>query len=447
MSESLRTEDPRQEALKRIIRRLHDGESVGNVKKDFDRLARGVSAEEIAAMEQALMNEGMKAEEIQRLCEVHVSVFESALRKERKPGKVPGHPVHTFMAENAAARASLSRLRAAARRLYLPGYGAGTAESVEGALADFKKLLVHYARKENQLFPFLEAAGFDAPSKVMWGKHDEVRAAFSAADAALGDGNRKALRRAIRALAGKTTRMFFMEERILFPAALRRLTEKDWVTMRRGEGAIGYAWVSPGGTWDPDIAEARSGAVSGTDAEPATADSSGFPAASDAPRAPEAPKSLQPGADGGQVGAATQPEDVPGALPMAEGWMTAEQVNLMLRSIPLDLSFVDENDRVIYYSDGPERIFPRSPAVIGRNVRNCHPPKSVATVQRILEAFKKKEKDSAEFWLQLGGRFLHVRYFPVYGEDGRYRGTVELSQDVTGIRELQGERKLLDWED
>ena len=113
----------------------------------------------------------------------------------------------------------------------------------------------------------------------------------------------------------------------------------------------------------------------------------------------------------------------------------------------MDITFVDERNKVRYYSGGPDRILPRSPGVVGRDVANCHPPKSVHIVERIVSGFRKGERDSAEFWFTLGERVLHIRYFAVYNSDGNYRGTVEMSQDVTGIRALTGEKKLLDWDD
>jgi len=127
------------------------------------------------------------------------------------------------------------------------------------------------------------------------------------------------------------------------------------------------------------------------------------------------------------------------------GKLLPQQINLMLRNLPIDMTYVDENDRVRYYSQGRERIFPRSPAVIGRAVQNCHPPNSVHVVEKILESFKRKQKDTAEFWLTLGGRFIHIRYFALYDQEGIYRGVVEVSQDVTDIRALEGQKRLLDW--
>jgi len=132
-------------------------------------------------------------------------------------------------------------------------------------------------------------------------------------------------------------------------------------------------------------------------------------------------------------------------LDLKTGRLTAEQVDLILRTLPLDISFVDENDTIVYYSE-KKRIFTRVPAVIGRKVQNCHPARSVEVVEKILKAFKSGEKDTAEFWLQTGGRFIHIKYFAVRDEDGKYRGCLEVSQDVTDIRQLQGQRRLLDWE-
>ena len=139
-------------------------------------------------------------------------------------------------------------------------------------------------------------------------------------------------------------------------------------------------------------------------------------------------------------------QDVAGALGLDTGRMTLEQINLVLTHLPVDLTFVDENDRVAYYSEGPARIFPRSPGIIGREVRNCHPPKSVHIVNKILDAFKSGSRNSAAFWIELGGKFIYIRYFPVRDADGCYRGTLEVSQDLTEIRKLEGENRLLDWE-
>jgi DUF438 domain-containing protein len=185
------------------------------------------------------------------------------------------------------------------------------------------------------------------------------------------------------------------------------LSQDEWIKVKEGEADIGFAWVVPDEGWPDEVRDEPREAI----AEPVEAI-----------------------------------RDVAGALGLDTGQMQLEQINLMLTHLPVDLTFVDENDRVAYFSEGPERIFPRSPAIIGREVRNCHPPKSVHLVNKILDDFKSGSKDTAEFWIELNGRFLYIRYFAVRDARGYYKGTLEVSQDITKIRKLEGEKRLLDWE-
>jgi DUF438 domain-containing protein len=142
---------------------------------------------------------------------------------------------------------------------------------------------------------------------------------------------------------------------------------------------------------------------------------------------------------------ASSRDNNPQAVLLSVGALTAEQIDLMLKTLPVDVSFVDENDTVVYYSATKDRIFARTPAVIGRMVQNCHPAKSVSTVEAILKAFKAGTKDSAEFWIELDGRFIIIRYFALRDGKGAYKGCLEVSQDATRIRDLKGQRRLLDW--
>ncbi|MDT8299381.1 MAG: PAS domain-containing protein, partial [Spirochaetaceae bacterium] len=261
-----------------------------------------------------------------------------------------------------------------------------TARSVLKSISEVEK---HYARKENQLFPYLEEVDFTGPSKVMWGKHDEIRELLK-------NVSDDFTRRKGRSLITSMKRMIFMEEKILFPTALRKLPDATWKKVRRGENEIGYAWIKPGSLWDPDVI-------------------------------PTEPTLRHPTND----------------IELSVGRLLPDQIDLMLRNLPLDVTYVDENDRVRYYSQGKERIFPRSPGIIGREVQNCHPPKSVHVVQKIVDDFKNRRRSEAEFWIQMGGKFIHIRYFPLFDKDV-YRGVLEVSQDLTPLRELQGEKRLLD---
>jgi PAS domain S-box-containing protein len=125
--------------------------------------------------------------------------------------------------------------------------------------------------------------------------------------------------------------------------------------------------------------------------------------------------------------------------------LKAEVIESILDSMPIEISFVDENDEVRYFNKNGDRIFPRPRSIVGKKVQQCHPQKSVHKVLQILEAFKKGERDVAEFWINLKGRQIYIRYFPVCDKDGKYLGTLEVSQDITDTKKIEGEKRLLDW--
>lgn len=436
-----RSFDPaKSEALKQIIRRLHQGEPVEELKRQFADLIKDVGADEIARLEQQVIDEGIPEEEVKKLCDLHVKIFEEALEVQKSPEAPAGHPVHTLMAENRALEKLLAEIR-----LLLERIPRETAEAeVESNLEELQQMLSrlaeiekHYLKKENQLFPLLEARGVTGPTKVMWAIHDDIRKELKDLRRQLEQKVQtaeQASRLAVR--AGQVLQMIqdmvYKEEKILFPMSLEVLREEDWARVKRGEEEIGYAWVQPETGWKPAVEASEDLYGGGGYAV------YGRPAGAGESTPERAAASV--GASG------PQPRRVQTLLDLRTGRLSAEQVDLMLTHLPVDISFVDENDTVIYYSDTPDRIFPRSPGVIGRKVQNCHPPKSVHIVNRILEAFRKGERDVAEFWIEMHGRFIHIRYFAVRDDDGRYRGCLEVSQEVTAIRALKGEKRLLDWE-
>jgi DUF438 domain-containing protein len=400
----------RQEILKGIIKDLHAGEDMEVLKQRFRTLIQGVEAPEIAQMEQELMDEGLPPEEIKRLCDVHVEIFKEALEEQDRPQPPPGHPIHTFMKENRASEDIMSKTSILIGRLgHPPDVDAFKKHRRElGSLIErLSEINNHYTRKENQLFPMLEAHHFNGPSQVMWSIHDDIRGHLKQAREAFNQNDPSQTVDALKAAIQAIRDMIYKEEHILYPASLDMLSDSEWIKVKHGEPDIGFSWVHPDQGWPEEIVEAPPEMK----AEPVTV-----------------------------------LKDVAGALGLDTGRMSLEQINLMLTHLPVDLTFVDENDRVAYYSEGPERIFPRSPAVVGREVRNCHPPKSVHVVNKILDAFKSGSRDTAEFWIELGGKFIYIRYFAVRDADGHYRGTLEVSQDLTKIRKLEGQQRLLDWD-
>jgi len=399
----------KQVVLKSIIKRLHQGVAVDKLKKEFGRLIKDTSPEEIADMENALIQEGFPVEEVQRLCDVHARVFDQALKKVGKASKMPGHPVYTFLAENKEARKILKTLKKCARKAAKSSASQPDFQALIDQFNLLKEIEKHYARKENQLFPLLEAKKFTGPTQVMWGKHDEIRAMLKELGNIIEKKEWKQVNDQVNRVILAIKKLMFLEEKILFPTSARKLNNLEWAKIKNGESAIGYAWVTPSNLWDAEIAKAMSSAEK-------------------QPMATSVDKT---------------PKD--NAIKLSEGRLTPEQIDLMLKRLPFDITYVDENDQVRYYSNTPVRLFPRSPAIIGREVQKCHPPKSVHIVNDIVAKFKAKEKDVAEFWIQLNGKFIHIRYFPVYDDAGNYKGVIEVSQEISQIKALEGQRRLLDW--
>ena len=397
--------DPvRQEELKAIITALHTGSTPDDVKPRFAALIGDIDASEIAAMEEALMAEGLPEDEVKRLCDVHVQVFADALEDHEPVAAPEGHPIDTFQRENQALLQITQSIRKVAERIGTPP-GAAEWQRLKPALASSVDRLLtidrHYLRKENQLFPFLEKHGVEGPAKVMWALHDDIRSVLKELRGALAADDAAAAVHAATEAAIMADDMVVKEEKILFPMAVDTLSEAEWREIRAGEPDIGYSLITDVPSWP-------GAATEGAAPPPSAASSSNE------------------------------------FLQLHTGGMSVEQLNLMLGKLPLDVSFVDEHDEVRFYSEG-ERVFPRSPAVIGRKVQNCHPPASVHKVQAIIDAFRAGREETAEFWLTLDEKFLYIRYFALRDAEGAYRGVLETVQNVTAIRALEGQRRLLDW--
>ncbi|MBE0528465.1 MAG: DUF438 domain-containing protein, partial [Thermoleophilia bacterium] len=400
------TMDPARLAeLHAIVKDLHAGKTVDEVKPRFEELIADVEATEIAAMEQQLIEGGVPDSEVKRLCDVHVQVFADALEGHEPVQAPAGHPMDTFQRENQALLQVTASLRKVAEAIGEPPDGAAWAR-LKDALKDTVERLAevdrHYLRKENQLFPFLEEHGVEGPSKVMWAIHDDIRALIKQARATIADDDAALAVNTCLALAKMVDDMVTKEEKVLHPMAMDTLSDAEWAQIRAGEADIGYSFISDVPAWR----------AVGTDETGAAADA-------------------------GQASPT-------GLLELKTGGLTLEQLNLVLGALPIDFQYVDEHDRVRFYSEG-HRIFPRSPGVIGRKVQNCHPPASVHKVQQIVDAFRDGSKDTAEFWIEMQGKFLHIRYFAIHDEAGAYRGVVETVQDATAVRALEGQRRLLDW--
>jgi len=267
----------------------------------------------------------------------------------------------------------------------------------------------HFARKENQLFPYLEKYGWTNPSTGMWAFHDQIRDEIKIARKSIENKDLENILNDVITIYNSLSQLILVEEQRLLPNAINLLNEDDWKEMYEGDKEIGWMLSKT--------------PVRYTE--------------------PEQEDYIHPSLD-------KKKRELPFSLEdrthYDEGYLTPEQVNFIFKFLPVDITYVDENDRVVFYNRGEDRVFPRSAGIIGREVKFCHPPKSVDQVLKILEEFKAGRQDTAEFWIQFKGKFIHIRYFAVRDEDKVYKGVIEMSQDVTDIRKLEGDKRLLDWE-
>ncbi|WP_456044713.1 PAS domain-containing protein [Veillonella sp.] len=292
----------------------------------------------------------------------------------------------------------------------------------------------HLSRKQNQLYPMLENHGFDRPTRIMWTFDDGVRDAISASYALLREDKHEEFLASVPETLAKLRDLNSKELEVLLPTSFKLLSDEEFVRMSKNDHEIGYAIIDP-----PELY-----VVSGINDSAAqlNGNNSGQNAAVSNEFLNDLAGLLSKYV--GPVGGASVGKDT--VLDVATGKLTLEQINLLFRHLPVDLSYVDENELVKFYSDTPHRIFPRSANVIGREVKNCHPAKSVHVVEEIVEKFRSGEQSQAEFWINKPGLFIYVIYTAVRDENGKFRGVLEMMQDCTHIRELEGSRTLLTWD-
>ncbi|MEM1566621.1 MAG: DUF438 domain-containing protein [Candidatus Bathyarchaeia archaeon] len=403
------TEEDRKKVLKEILRQLHEGVPPERVKEQFRQFLEGVGPLEIAKIEQELISEGISREEIQRLCDVHLTIFREQLEKQRLEA-APTSPLGILLEEHSMLQQITQKLGLLAEKVQ----GAENIGALKEELAQLRHVVEelldaekHYLREENVLFPVLEKHGITEPPAIMWMEHNQLREKKKQLKTLLENAEninfqdfKRRLGELANAINNALNSHIFKENNILFPAAQRVVTEQEWTVMQADFDEIGYCCFTPKHLIKKPV-------------EKSTAEA-------------------KPIAEG--------------MLQFETGTLTKEEVEAILNTLPVDITFVDKDDAVKFFNKAEKRIFVRTKAILGRKVQLCHPQKSIHVVNRILEAFKKGEKDVAEFWIQVGGRLIHIRYFAVRDKDGKYLGTMEVTQDITDLKKIEGEKRLLDWE-
>ncbi len=397
MSQEINNRERRKQAVKDMLRLLHEGKTAEEVQIVFREAFDGISATEISEAEQALISEGLPVSEVQRLCDVHSAVFKGSIEEIHAPAdasRQPGHPVHTLRLENAAIQKQIDeRIRPLLARVASGSSAPRTLLPQIGALLTID---LHYSRKENLLFPYLEQHGVTAPPKVMWGVDDEIRALLKESASLAAAGAAAAAEKLTEALT-RTEEMIFKEENILIPMLLDKLSDEEWVVVERESGEIGYCLIDPPPAWQAAPAKETP--------------------------APAAPAE--------------------GTVQLPSGFFSVPELTRVLDTLPLDITFVGADDTVRYFSQNSERVFARTKAIIGRKVVNCHPPASVHIVEGIIADFKSGKKDHEDFWIRMGDKFVYIRYFAVRSESGEYLGVLEVTQDIAPIQSVTGEKRLV----
>jgi DUF438 domain-containing protein len=405
MSELINNAEQRRGLLKHMIQQLHEGVAPEQVKKKLAELLTSIPHGDVVAVEQELIAEGLPEAEILKLCDLHHQVLDGHLDNSQSQSAPPGHPVDTFIHENSAIKVLCTDLEKQIGGIAADASVENLKNGMIGSLNQLMDADKHYRRKENLLFPFLEKNDITGPPKVMWGKHDEIREQLKGAIAGLREANSIDEVTALSAmlitpLMDAVVGMTMKEEQILFPMCMDLLTDSDWYEIYRQTAEIGYCLYDPDTEWNPE-----------------------------------------------GVDTAGSPDTEGDSVRLPSGSFTPEELEALLNSLPIDITFVDRNDKVKYFSQGEERIFDRNRAILGRDVRMCHPPSSTHIVEQIVEDFKAGRQDCAPFWIQMGDHFVHIAYYAMRAADGTYLGTVEMSQNIAPLRALEGEQRILSYAD
>lgn len=408
MSELINNSTERKKKLKELILKLHTGESQEAVREQLLESLSQIPYGEVVEVEQELISEGLPEEEVLKLCDAHSAVLDGNIDLSSSKKIPDDHPVDVMIHEN-------SELKKVALEIdiLLNDISVDKAINIEAVILKLRGLFnslfdadKHYRRKEYLLFPFLETQGITGPPKVMWGKHDEIRDLIkgsiellqtpSITREELVASSEIVLFPAIKGVVDMTKK----EEEILFPMALDKLTETEWYEISKQSLQIGFCLYDPQIEWKPVWAK------------------------------DDTVNNLNKTAEN---------------IQLPSGSFTVEELLAIMNTMPFDMTFVDRDDKVKYFSQGKERIFQRNRAILNRDVRHCHPPASAHIVDKIIEDFKSGREDQAPFWISSGDKMIHINYFALRNNKGEYLGTLEVSHDISGYRKLEGDQRILSY--
>lgn len=407
MSELINNSENRKNKLKELILKLHSGHSEQQVRQELMETLQQIPYGEVVEVEQELIESGLPQEEVLKLCDVHGAVLHGNIDLSASKHVPEGHPIDVMLKENAElktlANQILSSIKTISESQQFDNNSIFKLRGFYNALFDVDK---HYKRIEYLIFPFLERYGITGPPKVMWGKHDEIRELVKGCIELLQTENITVdellasseiiLLPAINQVVDMTKK----EEEILFPMTLDKLTDTDWYEIEKQSLEIGFCLYDPPKAWKPEwVTEDK----------------------------------------------LSEMNKISGNIQLPSGNFSVEELLAILNHLPIDITFVDKDDKVKYFSQGKERIFQRNRAILNRDVRLCHPPASAHIVDKIIDDFKSGKEDTAPFWINMGGKMIHIEYYALRNERGEYLGTLEVSHNIQRYRDLEGEQRILSY--
>lgn len=406
MSEFINNSEARKAKLKEIILKLHKGSSESDVKSELEETLKQIPYNDVVEVEQQLISEGLPEEEVLKLCDVHANVLHGNVDLSAAKQIPAGHPIDVMVNENKELKKLCSDIQELLDQLQKGSPFEPTLLKLKAsfnALFDVDKL---YKRKEYLIFPFMENKGITGPPKVMWGKHDEIREQIKGAIELLKTEEitvDELLAAAELVLVPAVQGVFDMtkkEEDILFPMAMDKLDDEEWFEISKQSLEIGFCLYDPPVLWKPEWVK------------------------------------------GDMITEINKNSDF---IQLPTGSFQIEELVALLNHLPVDITFVDKDDKVKYFSQAKDRIFQRNRAILNRDVRLCHPPASAHIVDKIIDDFKAGKASSAPFWINMGGKMIHIEYFALRNEKGEYLGTLEVSHNVQIYRDLEGEQRILSY--
>jgi hypothetical protein len=409
MSEYINNNEQKLTLLKEKIRQIDSEKDAEVIKLELEKLFKEVSYSDVVKVEQELVEEGIDKDKMLELCDLHTAALRGLINPESNKTEIPGHPVNTMKKENQAIKRELELIQMYVDEINKKDNSTDVSDNIlkiRSAINNLMDIEKHYSRKENLIFPFLEKYNITGPSTVMWGKHDQIRGLLKncvevlrSEDQFIAGDAKPVLEFVLIPVTKLIDEMIYKEESILFPMALDTLSDADWWQVYKQSDEIGYCLFSPSVEYTPENL---------------------------------------PGEFFSEITDASK-------IKLPTGSFNLNELNSVFNTMPFDLTFVDKEDNVKFFSHGTQRIFQRSKAILGRKVQFCHPPSSVHIVEKILNDFKSGEQNKASFWINFQGKFVHISYYAVRDEQNNYLGTLEVTQDLTELRKLEGEKRILEY--